>query len=113
MLGSGPANFGGIGQRWLAYDTTRAVMWTTGTLNARSMIAVDLSSGDRIDAFRRSTNPDAPWRDICLRGVMEGGYQNDGGFWIDPANGDPIVVHDNHTLVRVDLRNGNSARLSF
>ncbi|MFT5358718.1 MAG: hypothetical protein ACI9KE_005957, partial [Polyangiales bacterium] len=113
ILGGGPINFGGIGQRWLTWDESRSLMWTTGTINYRSMVAIDTSSGERVDAFCRSTNPEAPWRDICLGGVMEGGYQNDGGFWIDPANGDPIVVHDNHTLVRVDLRNGNSMRISF
>jgi hypothetical protein len=112
VVGAGPVNFGGIGQRWLTWDATRNVLWATGVLSYRALTAVDLTSGDRTEATCRSTNAVVPWRNTCLGGVLEGGFQNYGGFWLDPANGDPIVVHENHSFVRVDLRNGNSMRFS-
>jgi hypothetical protein len=112
LLGDGPINLGGIGQRWLAWDATRNLMWASGVLSYRALTAVDLSTGNRIEATCRSTNVSPPWRNVCLGGVLEGGFQNFGGFWLDPANGDPILVHENHSLVRVDLRNGNSVRFS-
>jgi hypothetical protein len=112
VLGSGPVNLGGIGQRWLAWDSARNVLWASGVLSYRALTAVDTATGDRVEAFCRTSNPPAPWRNTCLGGVLEGGYQNFGGFWLDPANGDPIVVHENHSFVRIDLRNGNSMRFS-
>jgi len=112
VLGAGPVNLGGIGQRWLAWDATRNVLWASGVLSYRALTAVNTTTGDRVEAFCRTTTPAAPWRNVCLGGVLEGGYQNFGGFWVDPANGDPIVVHENHSLVRIDLRNGNSMRFS-
>lgn len=113
VLGAGAVNFGGIGQRWLTWDATRNVMWATGINSYRGMAAVDLATGDRIEGYCRTTNATASWRNICLGGVLEGGFQNLGGFWLDPANGDPILVHEQHSLVRVDLRNGNSMRFSW
>lgn len=113
LLGDGPANFGGIGQRWLTWDSARSIMWATGLLSYRGLTAIDLANGNRTEAYCRSSNPLVPWRDTCLGGVLEGGYQNEGGFWIDPANGDPILVHEAHGIVRVDLENGNSMRISF
>lgn len=112
VIGAGPTNLGGIGQRWLTWDSQRNFMWATGVQSYRALTAVDLSNGDRTEATCRSTNATVPWRDTCLGGVLEGGFQNFGGFWLDPMNGDPIVVHENHSLVRVDLRNGNSVRFS-
>jgi hypothetical protein len=112
VLGAGPINFGGIGQRWLTWDAARNVMWATGVQSYRTFTAIDLVTGDRTEATCRTTNPSVPWRNVCLGGVLEGGFQNLGGFWLDPANGDPIVVHENHSLVRADLRNGNSMRFS-
>lgn len=112
VLGAGPVNLGGLGQRWLTWDAARNVWWASGVLSYRALTAVSPSTGDRVEAFCRTTNPTAPWRNVCLGGVLEGGYQNFGGFWLDPANGDPIVVHENHSLVRIDLRNGNSMRFS-
>jgi hypothetical protein len=112
VLGAGPINFGGIGQRWLAWDSTRNVLWATGVSSYRTMTAIDVSTGDRTEAYCRTTNPTVPWRNTCLGGLLEGGFQNLGGFWLDPLNGDPILVHENQALVRVDLRNGNSQRFS-
>jgi hypothetical protein len=112
VVGAGPVNLGGIGQRWLTWDATRNLLWATGVQSYRALTAVDLATGDRTEATCRSTNASVPWRNTCLGGVLEGGYQNFGGFWVDPANGDPIVVHENHSLVRVDVRNGNSVRFS-
>lgn len=112
VIGAGNVNLGGIGQRWLTWDASRNFLWATGVLSYRALTAVDVTSGDRTEATCRSTNADVPWRNVCLGGVLEGGFQNFGGFWLDPANGDPIVVHENHSLVRVDLRNGNSLRFS-
>lgn len=113
LLGDGPTNFGGIGQRWLAWDEARQIMWATGIQSYRGMTAIDLATGNRTEAYCRSSNAEVPWRDTCLGGVLEGGYQNLGGFWLDPATNDPILVHEGKSLVRVDLRNGNSMRLSF
>jgi len=112
VLGEGPVNFGGIGQRWLTWDEGRGVLWATGVLSYRTLTAVNLTNGNRTEATCRTTNETVSWRNVCLGGVLEGGFQNFGGFWLDPANGDPIVVHENHSLVRVDLRNGNSVRFS-
>ncbi len=113
LLGNGPENFGGIGQRWLAWDATRNVMWASGLESYRGLTAVDLTTGDRTEAYCRSTNAEAPWRNTCLGGVLEGGYQNLGGFWLDPMTNDPILVHENHSIVRVELLNGNSMKISF
>lgn len=112
VLGAGPTNLGGIGQRWLTWDAARSVMWASGVQSYRALTAVTLTTGDRVEAYCRTTNPSASWRNVCLGGVLEGGYQSWGGFWLDPANGDPILVHENHSLVRIDLRNGNSMRFS-
>jgi hypothetical protein len=113
LLGNGPENLGGLGQRWLAWDAARNVMWASGLLSYRGLTAVDLTTGDRTEAYCRSSNAEAPWRNTCLGGVLEGGYQNFGGFWLDPMTNDPILVHENHSIVRVDLLNGNSMKISF
>lgn len=101
-----------MGNRWLTWDPTRDVMWSTGRYSVRQMIAVDLPTGDRVEAFCRASNPDAPWRNLCLSGVMAGGYQGEGGFWVHPS-GRVFAVHESFTLVEVDLLNGNSGRVSL
>ncbi|MEZ4250061.1 MAG: hypothetical protein R3B99_17655 [Polyangiales bacterium] len=113
VIGAGPTNASGIGRRWLAWDAMRNLMWSSGTDNRRMMVAIELATGDRTEAFCGAVNPERPWRDLCLGGAMLAGYQNSGGFWLDPANGDPIVAHENFTLVRVDLRNGNSMKFTL
>ncbi|MDP3233725.1 MAG: hypothetical protein Q8N26_13175 [Myxococcales bacterium] len=35
-----------------------------------------------------------------------------GGLFLDPVSND-LVVHDNHSLTRIDLVNGNSMRFSL
>ena len=112
VLGSGPVNVEGMGNRWLTWDATRNIMWSTGRYSVRQMIAVDLPTGDRVEAFCRASNPDAPWRNLCLSGVMAGGYQGEGGFWVHPS-GRIFAVHENFTLVEVDILNGNSWRVSL
>lgn len=116
ILGDGPINLGGIGERWTQWDSTRNVMWTSGVLNYRSLVAVDLTTGDRTQAYCSTTGGvDAPnaWRQLCLSGVLAAGYQNFGGLFLDPVSGDLFVVHDNHSLTRLDLINGNSMRFSL
>jgi hypothetical protein len=116
ILGDGPINLGGIGERWTQWDPVRNVMWTAGVINYRTLVAVDLTTGDRVQAFcssSTSNDPPTPWRNLCLSGVMTSGFENFGGLFLDPVSQDLFIVHDNHSLSRVDLRNGNSMRFSL
>ncbi|MEZ4329098.1 MAG: hypothetical protein R3B40_27980 [Polyangiales bacterium] len=112
VLGDGPTSTAGLGQRWVLYDAARDLFWTSGTINRRMLIAVDPATGERTEAFCQSVNPDRPWRDLCLGGALIAGYQNEGGMWLD-TNGDLILVHENFSLVRANLRDGNSIRFSL
>ncbi|TNF26964.1 MAG: hypothetical protein EP329_20245 [Deltaproteobacteria bacterium] len=113
VLGGGPTGAAGIGQRWVVYDDARDLWWASGTLNRRMLTAVDPATGDRTEAFCQTNNPDRPWRDLCLGGALIAGYQNEGGMWVDTANGDLLLVHENFSIVRVDVVNGNSIRISL
>ena len=112
ILGDGPTGAAGMGQRWVVYDSTRDLYWASGTFSRRMMIAVDPATGERTEAFCQSVNPARPWRDLCLGGALIAGYQNEGGMWVD-TNGDLIVVHENFSLVRANLSDGNSIRISL
>jgi hypothetical protein len=116
ILGNGPINFGGIGERWSLWDATRNVMWTSGTINFRSLVAVDLTTGDRTQAYCSTSggsDPPNAWRTLCLQGVLAAGFQNWGGMFLDPVSNDLFLVHDNYSVSRIDLRNGNSMRFSL
>lgn len=113
VVGSGPVNYGGIGMRWLVWDGPRGHMWTAGVLNVRSITAVDLESGDRVQAHCGAVNADVPWRSLCLTAVTDVCCQNWGGTWLDPMNGDLIIGQENVSLVRIDVYNGNAMRLSL
>jgi hypothetical protein len=85
-------------------------------LNFRSLVAVDLTTGDRTQADCSTTggvDAPTPWRQLCLSGVLAAGYQDFGGPFLDPVSNDLFVVHDNHSLTRIDLVNCSSMRFSL
>jgi len=113
VLGGGPTGAAGIGLRWVVYDEGRDLWWASGTFNRRMLTAVDPTTGDRTEAYCQQTNPERPWREMCLGGALVAGYQNEGGMWVDPVSGDLLIAHENFTIVRVDLVHGNSIRVSL
>ncbi|PKN56529.1 MAG: hypothetical protein CVU56_15620 [Deltaproteobacteria bacterium HGW-Deltaproteobacteria-14] len=113
VIGGGPTNASGIGQRWVVWDEARGLWWASGANNRRVLTAIDPATGDRTEAYCLASNPDRPWRELCLGGALIAGYQNEGGMWLDPASGDLLIAHENFSIVRVDVVHGNSMRISL
>lgn len=100
-----------MGDRWLTWDAARNRLWTTGAGNATSIVAVNLMSGDRDDMTNSFAMAD--WY-RHIRGPLGQNFQLRGGLIFDPQEpNDAIIVHNNTSIVRYEVRTGNTFTLSY
>lgn len=100
-----------MGDRWLGWDAARNVMWTTGGGNSTSIVAVNLTDGNRDDLTNSFSTAD--WYKH-IRGPLGQNFQLRGGWVFDPREpNDLIIVHNNTSIVRYEIRTGNTFTLSY
>lgn len=100
-----------MGDRWLLWDGPRERMWTSGAGNTTSIVAVDLATGNREDLT--NSNAMSPWF-RHIKGPLQQNFQLRGGFAFDPrGERDVIIVHNNTSIVRYEVRTGNTMTISY
>lgn len=113
-LGSGPTAASGIGYRWVSYDPTRQVYWTTGRQGDTQIVLVEPNTGNRHELDCSAI--DSTYMGVgCIKGALDTGLSlNFGGFWIDPANANiAYFAHDSMGIVMLEIDSGNSVNLSL
>ena len=108
-MGTGPTNSGGLGHRWMQWDNTRNIWWTSGRQGDTQIILVEPGSGNRHDLYcpgGSSTFAGA----ACVEGSLAAGLSlNYGGFWLDPNDSDIVYfAHDTMGIVKYEVSTGNS-----
>ena len=101
----------GVSSDWLDWDAKRGLMWGGGTGMGTAVNSWNMTSGivfqhlglllaKAVD-FQRVTGPLA----TCC-GTHQPG-------WVDPLNGQLILMHNSYALVRMEPESGNSVTLSL
>jgi hypothetical protein len=107
VLGTGAL----VGMDWMDWDTTRQLMWTGGTGGGTTLVSWNMTSGVRFGHmglklakatdFQTASGP----LDTCCGNHRPG--------WVDPLNGNLIMVHNSYGILRFEPESGNSVILSL
>jgi hypothetical protein len=96
-----------LGERWVAWDGKRNVLWTAGFQNSVTLGALDLATKKTTNVFA-DCGKVAPWLPLCAEGPIRINSLNYGGLIVDPASGRIFLGHDSVGLVEFEPETGNS-----
>lgn len=108
-VGTGPA----VGDRWLKWDPTRNVLWSTGSFNSTVVTAVNVMNANRTD-YASPSGLNKPMDFRHINGSLQENFVLRGGFdFDDRGEKDVLFIHNLRALVRWEVRTGNSYVVSY